>query len=379
LDVLKKELGQLSRPTNLKRSIVVDVEAPKSGTLTLTVSYLVRGASWRPVYEARTHFEKAQVELILYGIVRQTTGEDWSDVDVILSTAKPTTSGKMPEVSSWTLRPYQPPQDEPYYRERMMFKKDKSAMLTARRVSSEQLTDAAVGAIGGSEEKAKPQEAAFAVAASEQKGVSVIYKILRKASLKSDGSDQRLPVVSESLAAKFKYAATPRASLSAYLSARVTNGAENQLLPGRVNIFLEGDFVGASEVSGIGPGEEFDLSLGIDENVKIKKEEIEKKTDDIMLGGIPSPNRKVTTRYKLTAENYKNKRIVFELFDSLPVSQDERIKVRIDKVSPEPKDKDWKDKKGVWRWEFSLEPKAKQEIFYTVVVERPRNMQVEGL
>lgn len=74
LDVLQRELAQISRSQKMKRSIAVDVEAAKAGSLTLEVTYLVRGASWYPVYEARTHFDKSQVELVGFGVVRQKTG-----------------------------------------------------------------------------------------------------------------------------------------------------------------------------------------------------------------------------------------------------------------------------------------------------------------
>ncbi len=371
LDVLKRELAEISGSQKLKRSIVADIQAQKAGSLNLSISYLVRGASWRPIYEARAAFEKGGVELILSGAVRQTTGEDWPDVELTLSTAKPSISGRMPEIIPWFLRPFQPRQKlasaeyEPYYMEtnfQVGAAKDESVAYQKEMKRAE-----------------APMSAEMAYAVSEERGVSVIYKVPRKATLKSDGSEQRLPIASQELVAKFKYSAYPKGSLFAYLSSRVTNAKTLQLLSGQVNIFLDGEFVGTSFIDNIAPGEEFDLSLGIDENVKVKKELIEKKVDDVLLGGIPSPNRRETYKYKLTAENYKNKKIDFELFEAMPTSEDERIKVKINQVSLEPKDKDFKDKKGVWRWELQLEPQGKKEIFYSFTVECPRGMRVEGL
>jgi hypothetical protein len=46
-------------------------------------------------------------------------------------------------------------------------------------------------------------------------------------------------------------------------------------------------------------------------------------------------------------ENYKSRRIEVKLFEAMPVSQDERIKVKISQVSQEPNQKDWKDRKGI--------------------------------
>jgi len=371
MDVLQRELAQISRSQKMKRSIAVDVEAAKAGSLILEVTYLVRGASWYPVYEARTHFDKSQVELVGFGVVRQKTGEDWKDVDVTLSTAKPTVSGHMPDLSSWILRPYEPPQ--------LARRKAQKAMFASREQSYDMAMekDAMMETVGAS--APMEEEAKMEYAAVEEKGVSIVYKISKKATIKADGSEERLPVLAQDLDAKFQYSAYPKASAFAYLTARVTNQKDLQLLPGRMNVFLEGDFVGVSQLAAIAPAEEFDLYLGIDENVKVRKEEIERKVDDVLLGGIPAPNRKITIVFKTTVENYKNKDITFELFDSVPVSQDERIKVRVERVTPEPKEKDYKDKKGVWRWELKLEPRAKKEISYTTIIDYPRSLQVEGI
>ncbi len=370
IEVLRKGLAEIATPNRSKRSVAVDVEVLKAGTLDIMLSYRVFGATWQPIYDARAIFEKSQTELVAYGVVRQSTGEDWNDVEVVLSTAKPSISGRMPDLASWFLAPFQrivrTQQYEPYY----MAGKDADMQLAAG-ASSLALEKKELAA------PAAPLKVAYAVA--EQKGVSVTYKIPRKATIASDGSEVRLPVFSQGLASKFKYSAFPRLSDFAYLASEVKNAKELQLPAGRVNVFLGDDFVGMSGINTIGPGETFDLYLGADENVKVKREEIEHKMDDVLLANIPSPNRKVTLKYKLSVENYKNTKITFELFEAVPVSQDERIKVKIDQVSSEPKVKNYKDKQGIWRWEFELEPQAKKEIYYTCIVEYPRNMQVEGL
>ncbi|MGB6607143.1 MAG: DUF4139 domain-containing protein, partial [Atribacterota bacterium] len=68
-----------------------------------------------------------------------------------------------------------------------------------------------------------------------------------------------------------------------------------------------------------------------------------------------------------------------KLFEAIPISEDDRIKIKIDEISLEPGVEDWEDRKGIWLWELELEPQQKQEIFYTFTVEHPRDMQVEGL
>ncbi len=375
LEALYKELNEISGPgQKIKRSIVVDVEVAKAGDFDLEVSYLVPGASWRPVYDARTDFEKSEVELVSEGLVQQTTGEDWKDVQMFLSTAQVTAGGRMPEADPWFIRPYQPP--VVYPEKKMLYS---AARLDKRAVKSEDSLAETMVAQAPVALGSAPREAEVGYAQAESRGVSVVYKLPRLASIKSDGTEHKVPISVQTLDARFEYSSYPRAIPNAYLRSKVANAKDLQLLAGSVNIFLDGDFVGTSSVDHVAPGEEFEFYMGMDENVKVKRELLEKKTDDILIGGIPSPTRKVTYKYKLTAENYKSKSSAIQLFEAIPVSEDDRIKVKVTQVTVEPKDKEWKNKKGIWRWELSLEPKAKQEIFYTYVVECPRDMKIQGL
>ncbi len=363
IDVLKRELAQVSGPAQkIKRSIAVELEIASASKFDLNVSYLAKGASWYPLYDARANFDKSQVEFVSYGIVKQKTSEDWQDLDITLSTAKPAVGGRMPYVSPWILRPYT------YEKSRMVV----GGMMMKSQTEAFNV-EALDAGVAGREMKEPVQ-----LAQVEEKGTAVVYKLAKKASVMSDGSEHKLPISTQNLRADFKYSTYPRLSTYAYLGSRVTNAKDLQLLAGRVNVFLDGDFVGASSIDNIGPGEEFDLYLGIDENVKVKKEQIDKKVDETLIGGIPSPDRRTNITNKFTIENYKTKNIIVHLFEAMPVPENDKIKVKIGNVSLQPNDKDWKDRKGIWRWELELKPKEKKEIIYSFSVEHPRNMTVEG-
>lgn len=370
LEALRRELDEVAgSQQKVKRSVLVELEVLKPGFLTLDLSYRVPGASWNAVYDARADFEKSEVELVSYGVVRQSSGEDWENADLVLSTAQVTAGGNMPEANSWFIRPESPPMPaRPMAK--LAYRAEQRAM---------EMSDSIGGAPAEALTAVAEPPAVNAYAQAEARGVSVVYRLTRKATVKSDGADHKLPITAQKLASSFEYSTYPRAAATAYLRSRVTNAKDLQLLGGTVSVFLDGDFVGTSAFDGIAPGEEFDLYLGADENVKVKRELLEKKTDDVLLGGIPAPTKKIIYKYKLTVENYKAKASKVDLFDAVPVSEDERIKVKVSGLSPEPKEKDWKSRKGIWRWEFRLEPKGKQEIFYTCTVEFPRDMRVEGL
>ena len=106
-DVLEREMSQLrgGNAQKAKRSIEVELSCQAAGAFTLETSYMVMGPGWRPVYDARAGFNPSQVEMVQYAMVQQNTGEDWSNVDVTLSTVQPLLGGRMPYVDSWIVRP----------------------------------------------------------------------------------------------------------------------------------------------------------------------------------------------------------------------------------------------------------------------------------
>src|SRR5262249_52405249 len=67
--------------------IVIDKEDAKAGQVRL--NYLVGAATWRPQYRFHAGSEKDPISLEYLAAVEQKTGEDWTGVDVTLSTAQP--------------------------------------------------------------------------------------------------------------------------------------------------------------------------------------------------------------------------------------------------------------------------------------------------
>lgn len=373
--VLQTELNRVwSNANNTQRRLAVDLNCTKPGKFKLHVAYLINGVNWRPLYDARTNFEKSAIELTSFGVVQQKTGEDWTDISLTLSTAKPNLGGRMPYVSSWILQPFQPRrrdearQNFGYAAKLGMALESDGQVATMSNGITDKLKESSVVAA----------EIAFSDVA--QKGLSVTYKIPRLASVKSDGTENKFPIATQSLKSEFQYSSYPKASPYSYLNSDVYNSNDLQLLSGQVNLFLEGDFIGKSNIESVSPGEKFSIYLGVNENVKVKREQISKKVDDVFMLGIPSPNKTTTVKMKITIENYESRTIKYNLFESMPITEnDKQIKVKIIDVSLEPVKKDWEDRKGVWQWVVELKPKAKQEISYTFVVEHPRDMQVGGI
>ncbi len=101
-------------PRRSEKRVVVTLSAGKATTSELNLSYLLGGASWVPQYEVRATAGEKKIDLTYSAMVRQTTGEDWKDVALTLSTARPAEVGAPPELRPWEVGPPQTLSRAPY-------------------------------------------------------------------------------------------------------------------------------------------------------------------------------------------------------------------------------------------------------------------------
>ncbi|MGD1848922.1 MAG: DUF4139 domain-containing protein, partial [Salibacteraceae bacterium] len=109
---LQEEINKINRQLriasgNWKKAtseISVELVANAPTTAALTVSYLVNQAGWIPSYDVRAKDITGPVALKYNGRVYQSTGVDWKDVQLTLSTGNPKLSNQKPELSPWRLR-----------------------------------------------------------------------------------------------------------------------------------------------------------------------------------------------------------------------------------------------------------------------------------
>ncbi|MBF0511460.1 MAG: mucoidy inhibitor MuiA family protein, partial [Candidatus Omnitrophica bacterium] len=314
--------GLNTNASKIKRSIAIQMNVLHQGRLTVSVSYYVWGVDWEPVYDARVDFKAKKVDLSLFGLINQNTGEDWNNVQLTISTARPSIGGVMPELPSWPLRPVMM---------RPVYASLSYAGTGALNMADENTQSLRSVVACKSMAKAHEafREARIVQAKTQLQGTNAVFKITRLVTVKSDGTKQRVPVIVLNLPAQFEYASTPKLVPYAFLRSKVENNQQGLLLPGRVNVFLDGDYVGNSRIDkALGTKEKFDLYLGADEGVKIKRQLLEQKSDDTLFANIPSLNKVLRYSYKITIENYKPLPITVNLFDNIPVSEDQKIKIK---------------------------------------------------
>jgi hypothetical protein len=95
----RRQLAELSAGSSrIERDAVIVVHKSRPAAGTVRLGYLVGSASWWPQYRLRGGAADAPVRLEYLAAVAQQTGEDWPDVRVTLSTARPSLDAAPPEL-----------------------------------------------------------------------------------------------------------------------------------------------------------------------------------------------------------------------------------------------------------------------------------------
>lgn len=96
------QMGELhvSRPKP-KGEIIIKVSTKNALQSNIKITYLVNEAKWYPSYDIRAKDIKSPVAITYKANVSQSSGEDWNDVTLTVSSADPTQVGARPVMKSW--------------------------------------------------------------------------------------------------------------------------------------------------------------------------------------------------------------------------------------------------------------------------------------
>ena len=100
LTVLQRKRAELTGVgQRTAREAVLFVEATAAKASTIELNYLVAAVDWSPAYVARLNGNRDKLAVEYHGVVSQMTGEDWSGVNLTLSTSQPNMTASAPLLS----------------------------------------------------------------------------------------------------------------------------------------------------------------------------------------------------------------------------------------------------------------------------------------
>ncbi len=336
--VKDQELSQLSsRQSTQSRTILAYVNATTPGEASIEIRYVIPGAVWSPSYDVRADLSAGEISLSYFGTVTQRTGEDWRDIELSLSTARPGSGASPPALQPVYLSPGG-----------VIGELRRSRGRTEREID-------------GTEDQ--PADHSMEQSSLESRGPSALYRVPGTQTIPSAERPRRVGISEGRFPAVFTYICLPKLAPNAFLRAAARNNTANQLLTGPVNVFLSGDFVGRSVTTSVSPGQEFSVDLGIDERMKVKRESIIDKSSTTFF----SKKLVLSQGFKITVENYTGSAQTIRVFDQIPVSQDASIEVKSFRASIAPTEQ--KEGTGELEWRTTLRPGDKfiVEFQYEVV------------
>lgn len=366
--VLQNQLGTVRNQQNRRtKTVTLRVNLARAGKVDLAVSYAVGGARWTPAYDARLRPADRNVDLGYFGVIRQNTGEDWKNVKLTLSTARPALGGGAPALRPWVIDVAAPPPPP--------VAMAAPAPAIAGEVSAKRSRPSSLARVTADEMVAQPEPEAIEVATAQvqNEATSASFQIKNPATLLSDNTAQRVAIATAKLPATLQYQSTPALREAAFLTALASNNTEFPFLAGPLNTFLDDAFVASSAMKAVMPGEKIELALGADDGISVKRQLVNRFTEST---GFSGSGKRVTYEYKITVKNNKAIKEQVTFKDRLPVSRNEKIVVKL--LSPADRDiKREEDGKLVWDWE--MEPGKSRETVLKFSVDYPGDIDVSGL
>jgi len=168
--------------------------------------------------------------------------------------------------------------------------------------------------------------------------------------------------------ATFEYLAVPVINENTFLTAKINQWEQYNLLPGEANIYFEGSYSGKTFINPLAITKELIISLGIDPNVTIERKEKDNFKSKPFLGN----SRILDKAYTITVKNNKKTTISLTLFDRIPVSQNKEIKVN----DIQTYDAEYDSKTGQLKWVLELTTGASIEKELSYELRFPRNKSI---
>lgn len=360
------ELSQLraGRPRQ-RYTVTVEVELTTAGEVEVEVIYVLRNASWQPLYDVRALGN--DIEITYLGEVAQNTGEDWQQVSLTLSTARPSVTAVIPRLQPWVLRPHVPI---------VMAASPPARGMAAswRGPATEGDTDFEMAMTMAAPAAAAPalMAAEVEVAKVEQSGASVTFGIPGNVDVPSDNTPHKTTVGIFRLQPTFDYVVVPKIAETVFRRAKVANSSPFVLLPGRAQLFVGDDFIGATTLPHTAPGQTVDLCFGPDDRIRMERGLTKKDVSKTFMSG----RRRIQYAFEIRLWNHTDAAQLVTVVDQIPHPQHEEIKVTLETVDPKPHRQ---DKLNIVIWKISIPANGEKKITYAFTVEHPKDMPVVGL
>ena len=345
---LYEQLNEKEKEANLYL-VKADIEVDKEIECPFVLTYNDSRAYWLPVYEIHT-LENNEISLLLKAKVKQWIDEDLSDVKVSLLTGNPSVSKDIPTLNPVYVDFYSPATNLAGMK-----------MMQANRAVAMEDTVCY--------EEAQPEMVQVRDVSSSVKKEDTMtnYELTGLWNLKNN-NEIMVDLDEKKIPCKYHVIAIPKKDNCGYLAAEVLINDIQDFVVGSALVYHNNTYVGEVYLSFDSDKETYDISLGKDETIKLKRNQKKKFTSNVILKG----QKKTEYEYELKVNSLKDKKVLVTMIDQIPVSNDKSIVVDKKNVSGGKLDEDT----GKIIWQFELEPSENKNFNLAYDVSWPKDKRI---
>ncbi|GHC55385.1 DUF4139 domain-containing protein [Neogemmobacter tilapiae] len=302
------------------------------------------GTGWQPKYEVFLKTgENPSLEFKRSAHISQSSGEDWQDVTLTLSTAEPTKqpSPQGPYVHRYTIAPIPTPSDE-----------------------SDAGNECDPGCGGPVVVADNP------LLTAELKGQSLQYTFPEKVSIRNKTDSLVLALADLTIPAQNFVLVTDSYQTQAHLMAAFTNTTDQALLPGQALVYRDGVLMGEQGLDLVLQGQTGELGFGVLMDIVVKKD-----WPDRMAGsrGIFATQTERSEKMAISVENRSSRAWPLAVRVGIPQSEHEDLVITYTADPVETlHDKDGRP--GLMEWQTDLPIGASYRVEYSYNMRWPQGM-----
>ena len=337
----EQALAALLAPESAGSVLTFTVSAAEAGEVTVDISTLEGFANWSPVYDMRlTTGDDASLDIDRAVVISQQTGQDWEDVQLILSTARP--GEQIAPSGVWGPVKRIISEDD--------LERERGVMMMADSVQT--LSRSAVGGLAP-----EAMEAPI-MAVADFSGATVTYTYPGRVDIRNGVEDLRLPLDTLNLEADVWAEAVPSRDSIAYRMAEFTNTTDEVLLAGQALIFADGTMIGFSQLPLLAAGGDTEMGFGPLDGLRLTRAIPNKTEGDV---GVFTSSNQLTEQAVMTVENLTGQDWSVKLRDAIPYSEQDDLEVAFT-ATPSVTRRDPEGMRGILEWDLDVAAGAKQEI-----------------
>ncbi len=344
----------------------------KSATLAdFNISYFTRNAGWIPAYDLRVKTIDNSFKLAYKAAVSQTTGIDWKEVKLSLSTSNPNQGSNVPLITPWYLQMFVP---ELY---NQMLRGRAAGVATNRMQSmSPLLKEVIVKGEDAYEKKdmardvADPSDVSVYTNLAEGQ-LYTSFDIDLPYDIPADGKAYNVAIKEENIKATYKHYAVPKLDKDAFLVAEINDWETLDLLPGEANIIMDNVYLGKSFIDPNTTMDTLNLSMGRDKRIAVKRMLMKEFSKSRVKGD----NKTETFTYEITVKNNKKQPISMLLKDQYPLSTLKEIEVALE----ESVGAEVNAELATLNWKINLEPGEIKQYRFTYSIKYPKDKKIMNI